>query len=209
MICCPLLETVCLSGWEKPRTAGAFFEREAVMKKGTWVIVALFAGALSLGLLGLVTAADEKEKPLPDDQFVDKASAAGLAEVNLANIALKKASSPDVRQFAQQMIDDHTRANRELLALADKKKLAMAQKMDPPHEMLAEKLLRTEGADLDREYMKSQLADHQEAVALFERESKNGNDGDLKEWAGKTLPTLKRHLEMARAWNDKNSKKDK
>jgi putative membrane protein len=132
-----------------------------------------------------------------------------LAEVNLASIALKRASSPDVRRFAQQMLNDHTKANRELLALADKKKLALAQRMDKPHQELADKLIRMEGADFDREYMKGQLADHEEAVALFENESENGNDGDLKDWAGKTLPTLKHHLEMVRDWTDKGGKKDK
>jgi putative membrane protein len=176
------------------------------MKKWTWVLVALFVCTLSLGL---VTAADDKDKPLTDAQFVDKASGAGLAEVNLANIAQKRANSPDVRRFAQQMSEDHTKANRELLALADKKKLAVAQKMDQPHQELAAKLLRMEGAAFDREYMKGQLADHEEAVALFENESKNGNDGDLKDWAGKTLPTLKHHLEMVRDWTDKGDKKDK
>jgi putative membrane protein len=179
------------------------------MKKWTWMLVALFACMLSLGLLGIGMAADDKDKPLTDDQFVNKASGAGLVEVNLGNIALKRANSADVRRFAQQMVEDHTKANLELLVLADKKKLSMARVMDQPHQALAEKLLRMEGADFDREYMKGQLADHEEAVALFENESKNGNDGDLKDWAGKTLPTLKHHLEMVRDWTEKGSKKDK
>src|SRR5262249_5194344 len=169
MICSRLLETVCFFGWNQPRTAW-LYEREVVMKKGMWMMVALLACAVSLGLLGLLTAADDKAKPLTDDQFVNKASGAGLAEVNLGNLAMKRATSPDVRRFAQQRVEDHTRANRELLALADKKKLGMAQVMDQPHQTLAEKLARLEGADFDREYMKGQLADHEEAVALFENE---------------------------------------
>jgi len=81
--------------------------------------------------------------------------------------------------------------------------------MDQPHQAMAEKLARMEGADFDREYMKGQLSDHEEAVTLFENESKNGSDNDLKDWAGKTLPTIKHHLEMVRDWNEKGSKKEK
>jgi len=155
--------------------------------------------ALSAVCLGLVVArADEPAKGDPDATFVFKASAAGLAEVNLGTVAAKQASDPAVRRFAQTMVDDHTRANKELLERANKARLRAAPRMDAEHQKLAETLATLSGAAFDREYMAGQVKDHEEAVTLFENEAKNGKNEDLKSWAGKTLPTLRDHLKMAR-----------
>jgi len=132
-----------------------------------------------------------------DQTFALKASESGLAEVNLSRIALKQAESADVKKFAQKMIDDHTKANKELISLANKKKLKLAPTMDAMHEALATKLASLSGAGFDRAYMAGQVKDHEVAVALFEKESKGGMDEDVKDWATQTLPHLREHLKMA------------
>jgi putative membrane protein len=152
---------------------------------------------LAVGLTGFALAADDK-KDGGDKDFVKKASAAGLAEVNLSNLALVKATSPEVKQFARRIVDDHNKANRDLLGLANTKRWSVARTMDEKHQTMQQKLTRLAGADFDRTYMEAMVKDHEEAVQLFETESKDGQDAALKEWAGKTLPTLKTHLEMAR-----------
>jgi len=143
-------------------------------------------------------AADETGKAESDQQFVMKASPAGLGEGNLGGIAAKQAGDPAVKEFGQHMVKDHTKANAELIRLADKKKLKVAAEMDEKHKMLGDKLLKLSGAKFDREYMHSQVKDHKEAVSLFEKESKEGKDADLKQWAKKTLPTLREHFKMAK-----------
>jgi len=132
-----------------------------------------------------------------DHQFVLDASAAGLAEVNLAFVAVRQASSAEVKQYARHMIEDHTRANSELLALANKNGLSAARTMDAEHQALEAKLLKLAGNDFDRAYMDAQVADHRKAVALFEKEATGGTDADLKAWAAKKLPTLREHLMTA------------
>jgi len=117
--------------------------------------------------------------------------------VNLSRIALKRASDAGVKKFAQHMIDDHEKANKELIKLADQKKFKVSATMDAEHQALSTKLLKLSGSEFDREYMKGQVKDHKDTVALFEKESKNGSDADLKKWADKTLPTLRKHLKMA------------
>jgi len=160
-----------------------------------------------LALLGAVLArtapgADEKKDETKKDgdtdkTFVHKASAAGLAEVNLSTLASRRARNEDVRKFAQHIITDHTKANQELNRLADRKKLPVAQTMDKKHQEAETKLAKLEGADFDRQYIHQMVEDHRQAVSLFENESKNGKDEDLKAWAGKTLPGLREHLKMA------------
>jgi putative membrane protein len=152
---------------------------------------------LGLAVLGLTAARGDESAKGGDQHFVHKASAAGLAEVNLGALAAKRASDPEVRKFAERMVRDHTKANKELIALANKKGLKVAEGMDAKHRKCEEKLLSLRGAAFDREYMDGQLKDHKEAVSLFEKESKSGKDEDLKAWAGKTLPHLREHLKMA------------
>ncbi len=145
---------------------------------------------------GLSSAADEKKEG-GDKHFVKKASAAGMAEVNLSNLAVTRGHRAEVKQFARRMIADHGRANRELLGLANSKGLIAANTMDEKHKKLFEKLSTMDGPAFDHAYMEGMVKDHEEAVKLFEKESKDGEDEALKSWAGKTLSVLKMHLETA------------
>src|SRR4051794_29437603 len=52
----------------------------------------------------------------PDQAFIDEAAKGGLAEVTLGQLAVRRAINPEVRQFGQQMVDDHTKVNSELLS---------------------------------------------------------------------------------------------
>jgi len=147
--------------------------------------------------LGLAVARDDTAKG-GDQEFVTKASAGGLAEVNTSNMALKQATSGDVKEFARHMIKDHTKSNKELISLADKKGFKVAEKMDAKHQKMAEKLSGLSGAAFDKAYMEGQVKDHEDTIRLFEKQSKSGKDEDLRGWAGKTLPTLKEHLKHAK-----------
>jgi putative membrane protein len=141
---------------------------------------------------------EKREQPFSDQRFVMLASADGLAEVNLAKLAMKHAFSEDVKMFARCMLDDHTKANKELIRLADSKGIRPAAEMGKMHRSLADKLATLNGANFDKEYMKHMLNDHKEAIALFDREAKQGQDPELKRFAADTLPILREHLKLAR-----------
>jgi len=139
------------------------------------------------------------QKALDDRAFVQMAAQANLAEINLGNLALKKAASPEVKEFAQKMIQDHTMANKKLLDLANKLNLALAAAttMDPKHQMLAKKLMALQGAEFDRAYMDAMVKDHQEAIALVEAQAKGGEREELRQFAAQALPHLQEHLQLA------------
>jgi len=157
---------------------------------------ALCLAAVGLLCLAPAAPADDKDS-VSDEQFVTKASAAGLAEVNLGRLATERASNADVKKFGQHMVEDHTKANKELMTIADKKRFRVAERMDQTHQEKMDKLAKLTGAAFDREFMNCMVKDHDEAVELFTAESKNGRDADLKAFAEKTLPTLKEHQKMA------------
>ncbi|HLJ94969.1 MAG TPA: DUF4142 domain-containing protein [Gemmataceae bacterium] len=137
-------------------------------------------------------------QPLTDQQFVKKASADNLAEIDLGRIAMKQASSEDVRSYARRIFDDHTKANKDLNRIADTRRIPPAPEMDKKHRAVLDRLAGLKGAEFDHAFMSHMISDHKEAITLFEHEAKDGQDPELKEFASKTLPILREHLKMAR-----------
>jgi putative membrane protein len=158
-------------------------------------------GILSLLLgLGQTAVAQEKTRAGHTDQtFVHMASSGGLAEVQLGQLATERAASPDVKQFGQRMVTDHSKANKELAKIAQDKNMPVATELDPKHRALTDKLGQLQGAAFDREYLLGQVADHEETIALFKTQIKEGKDADLTTFASETLPTLEDHLKTVRA----------
>jgi putative membrane protein len=160
--------------------------------------VALMAVSLGWWLTGMAGAQAARGGD-SDRQFLMQAASSGMAEVQLGQLATERAASTEVKQFGQRMVDDHTKANKELLTLAQAKNIPVAKEPDPKYKAMAEKLVTLQGVAFDREYMAGQVADHEEAVTLFTTTAKESHDAEVKAWAAKTLPTLQEHLQMARA----------
>lgn len=138
-----------------------------------------------------------------DKDFAMKAAMGGMAEVQLGQLATQKASSEDVKQFGQRMVDDHSKANEELKTWASGKGVTLPSEPDSKQKAMMDRLSKLSGAEFDREYMKAMVKDHKEDISLFERQAKSGREMELKSFAEKTLPTLREHQTMA---NDVASK---
>lgn len=126
--------------------------------------------------------------------FVTKAGNGGLFEVESSKLALQKAQRADVKAFAQQMIDDHGKANQELMAEAQKAGVGVPDKLDTPHQARLAKLSAANGPAFDRAYLNAQATAHREAVALFGAYAKTGSNADLKQFASRTLPIIEGHM---------------
>ena len=133
-----------------------------------------------------------------DQQFLQHAARDGLAEVQLGQMAAERATNPEVQRFGQRMASDHTKANQELMALAQSKNLSVPKEIDKKHQKTAEALTKKQSTSFDREYTRDMVKDHEKAVQLFTTEANEGRDADIKAFASKTLPTLQEHLQMAR-----------
>jgi putative membrane protein len=128
--------------------------------------------------------------------FITKAAEGGKAEVDLGNLASSKASSPDVKSFAQMMVTDHTKANDELMSIAKTKNVTLSTDLNSKDKSTRDKLDKLSGAAFDKAYMADMVKDHQADVKEFETASQS-TDPDVKAFASKTLPTLRHHLEEA------------
>jgi len=141
-----------------------------------------------------------------DNTFAMKAAQGGMAEVQLGQLAKDHAKSQAVKDFGDRMVTDHTKANDELKSIASKKGITLPTSIDAKDQATYDRLSKLNGAEFDRAYMADMVKDHQTDVAEFRRESQNGNDADLKEFAGKTLPTLQEHLSLAQKTNSEVKK---
>jgi putative membrane protein len=126
--------------------------------------------------------------------FVGKAAVSNMFEIESSQLALKNASSADVKAFAQQMIDDHTKAGNELKStLANVGTIQAPGALDAAHKTSLDALAGKTGAAFDDAYIVDQMKAHDEAVTLFTDYSTSGDNPALKDFAGKTLPVLKSH----------------
>jgi putative membrane protein len=134
-----------------------------------------------------------------DRNFLMDAAMGGMMEVELGRLAVQNGASDAVKQFGQRMVDDHSKANTELMSLATSKGVTLPTELDAKHKEHVTKLSGRTGAEFDREYVKMMVSDHKKDVSEFEKQSTKGADPDLKAFAGRTLPTLQEHLQMAMA----------
>ena len=169
------------------------------------------SGTLGEGLsLGIGAPRDPRE-------FVQEVSTVNHAELMLAQLALERAQSPAVKQFAQMMIRDHTSAGKELAQAVSRHNVKTAASLDDQHQAIHDRLKDLRGAEFDREYMNVMVDGHEHAEDLIESkadertratgtsgaQADRADDDDalemaVSQWAAKTLPTVERHLERAK-----------
>ena len=123
-----------------------------------------------------------------DVSFIQKAAGGGQQEVENGKMAEKQGKSADVKRIGARMVADHTKANKELTELANRKGVTFNTRGVRAQNIGA--------ADFDRQYLKLLEMDHKNDIAEFQKEAKSGDDRDVKAWAVKTLPTLQEHLAM-------------
>jgi putative membrane protein len=130
--------------------------------------------------------------------FLKEVAISDMFEINSSKLAQDKGNAPE-KSFAAQMVTDHTKTSNELKGLVSsgKVKAELPTALDSSHQSKLDKLKGESGKDFSSDYNSMQVSAHKDAVSLFERYAKGGENADLKNWAGKTLPALKHHLEMA------------
>lgn len=157
-----------------------------ILIKGAFIIAAVVTFAAAF--------ADNK---VDIEDFVDEASAKGVAEIETAKIALQTSISPGVREYAQKMIDDHTKANQELANIARKKDLDVADDAELMSQAKAFILDLRDGDSFDIAYANNQVVAHENTLELFNQAALS-KDPEISAFAKKMLPKLEQHLSEAR-----------
>lgn len=159
----------------------------------------LLTGAAFAQSIGEKTGVNSALGISPTTQdFVKQAVMSDMLEISAAKIAQQKGNAAE-KTFAAQMITDHTKTSEELTGLikSGEVKAEVPTVLDSSSQSKLDDLNKAKPEDFAATYDPMQVSAHKDAVSLFERYAEKGDNLKLKDWAGKTLPALKHHLEMA------------
>ncbi|OQP39895.1 hypothetical protein A4H97_16885 [Niastella yeongjuensis] len=131
--------------------------------------------------------------------FMNDAAVGGMTEVEVSKLASERAMNPRVKGFAEMMVRDHSAANDELKTIARGKNVNLPAELGGKNADHVTDLSKKKGADFDKAYMKMMVSDHKDVVDAFEKTAKDGTDPDVKTFASQKLPTLRMHLDSAKA----------
>ena len=130
-----------------------------------------------------------------DAKFATTAANGGLAEVALGKLALTKTTNQSIKDFANMMVTDHSKANDALAAIAKAKNITLPTEPDSAHLKKADELSKLSEADFDKQYVSAMVDGHKKTLDLMTNEAKNGQDADLKAFAAQTSLTVQMHLD--------------
>lgn len=151
------------------------------------------------GTTGTAGTSADVDRGWVQDQLGD-----GDAEVRLGRLAQERGGSADVRAFGAMMVEKHTMAGTELKRVATRHNVTPKTDAQDDHNDLFEKLSKLSGNEFDKAYLDAMVEEHEEAVEALEGKAGRKNEhADVMEWATKTLPEVKQHLERAKALRER------
>jgi putative membrane protein len=148
------------------------------------------------GTMGMSTAASQLTAA--ERGFIIEAAQHGTAEVELGRLAEQRGSTQAVRDFGRTMVQDHTKANQELMGIAQRLGITPPTSIPPSGQAIQARLQQASGQDFDRQYLEQQAADHTAQRAMFQFTANNARNPELRGFAQRTLPVVERHLDHLR-----------
>jgi putative membrane protein len=174
--------------------------------------------AVAAGQTPAATSADRADTAGDARGFIEQAAIANMAEIQLGNLALQRAQRSDVKQFARMMVTDHTKALAELRTAAQPVGVTLPADLDDKHHDMYQRLSSLQGSDFDHEYMKAMVEGHEDVADLLNNRAQGRNgvsdaagasasarpgeaqtEGPVNQWAARTLPAVRAHLDRAKA----------
>ena len=162
-------------------------------------LLSLCAALVFLAATAFAQSANSNQSNMnqQDRDFANTVAQANLGEIAMGNLAQQKASNDAVKQFAKTIVDDHTNAGQQLKNWASQSSFTLPTGITPEDSSAKASLSSASGSQFDQKFIQTQLQDHKKAIALFEKQLKEGQDPKLKEFAQTTLPVLQDHMRIA------------
>lgn len=161
-----------------------------------------FPKSLLCGVLALLAAGctGVRDEPAPswsraDQEFVQEAARANLADIETADLARQNGGAVAVRDYGRQAMRDSLEANEELRLIARRNGVSVPERLDDEHEAAAAKLGRLGGPEFDRAYIAERLADNQERLARLEKAAREADEAMVRAWAARTAQRVRASLE--------------
>ena len=132
-----------------------------------------------------------------DRKFIMQAAQDGMKEVHMGQMAMQQGQSDTVKKLGRTIMQDHTKANQELMKVATKNRIAP----DTRHKM--DKMSKKDMENFDQAWLAMMVKDHQKDIAMYQKQMQQGSDPELKKYVQKTLPVLQKHLKLVQGAQQK------
>lgn len=132
-----------------------------------------------------------------DERFLVRVAEIDFEQILVGKLAYQRASSVDVKEFAKSVEDAHRASKSELGSMAIMKSIAVPSTPTKSAHEAYDKFNAIAVEDFDAAYLSNVIANHNEAIRLFEDCIKGNNDQDIRTWAIGKLPELRKHLTKA------------
>lgn len=150
-----------------------------------------------LACAGIFMTVSAKAQTDADKKFLATAAQSDQNEIALSKLALDRATNPDVKAFAQKMVNEHQQMTESMKPFADKWGLTAPSGPDASHKKEWDKLNGMSGAAFDKEYMSEMVTDHTKAYSAFTKEGEDTKLPDFKEAVLKGKTKVAAHKNMA------------
>lgn len=140
-----------------------------------------------------------------DKQFVRSALEGGMAEVQMGQLAAQKSSNPDVKEFGQKMVDDHTKLGEQMKQVAAQMNVKLPDSLSSKDKSTIAKLSALDGDAFDKAYIKDMVKDHKKDEKEFKQEAINASNPALKEVVSQGAQVIGQHLQMIEQIAQKNN----
>ena len=151
------------------------------------------ASSCFLALSGVALWSQSGPGSTSDQAFLDLVAQTDMTEAHLGQLAQDNASSQAVKDYANMLVTDHTADYKQISQMAGKAGLTVPKGLDEKHDKMIAPFEKLKGAAFDRRYIRTMVAGHEAAIAAYNKESRDGQNADLKTYATQTLPTLEKH----------------
>ena len=162
----------------------------------------LFVALLTLLVVGGLSA---QSLTTEEQRFIQKAATSDQTEIKLSQLALERASIPEIKQFAQTMVTDHTKSSSLLKPIAMAHGVALPENPGPDAVEEFNRLQGQSGVAFDKTYIETMVKNHEEILHAFEAAAGKSSDSKLKEFISTVTPVVAHHLEMAKAIRQKET----
>jgi putative membrane protein len=133
-----------------------------------------------------------------DQKTLTDLAMAGMAEIECAKQAQAKSQNDQVKTYAQQMINDHSKAQTDVEQLASAKGVTLPTELDKSHKAMVDKLGGMSADAIDKAYISHAVSDHQKLHAKLTQAQKKTKDPELKALIERIAPTVEQHLKAAK-----------
>jgi len=148
---------------------------------------------------------DQAQRAMSDDaKFIVRAAEINLAEINIGRLAAQRASRQDIRQFANQLVQDHSANLNQLNQMADRNRWKNGERMDQEHQQLFQKLAALQGQQFDNEFLQKMVEGHKKVAEIFKHASENCKNAEIKQYATQTLAAIRQHEQEAQRLSGQN-----